>query len=574
MREVLTVHEPLLVNTLGHLTGTLIFAIFLVLLLRDRAGSRGLTFTAAGLAFVWNFASLLVIAWDAPGKPVSEVLVSISTVALSLLPAVLLDLSLGQRFTWIRRCGYTVALLTAGIHASEMLLQAQELHQVALRITSFGFGALTLITVALERRFTSRLVGAMALFLFSVSFVHLGAAQPHAWPVELFAHHAGIALALFVLLQDHRFLLLDAFARFLANILFAAIFLFAAVTLWNPRQALVWASDNTFREGVLLASACFLLLLFSLLRGYLSHLLTVLVFPRNNIDTLLHDLRAHALQCENETTFLDFTAVRVAAFFDAEPGGSEAVVPVTPTTRIALGRRRGGRRYLSEDLEAISRIQIEIGNLLEQLREKELKQLVASAELRALQAQIHPHFLFNALNTLYGIIPREASGARKTVLNLADIFRYFLETERTYIPLADELEIVRAYLEIESLRLGAKLRTEVKADEAALRVPIPVLTVEPLVENAVKHGVAANSDGGTVRVTATVRDGMLRIVVRDTGPGFAASAQSRSGVGLENVARRLRMCYGVDSELHIDSTSAGTTVEFRVPAHQPEAALR
>lgn len=570
MRDVLTVHEPLLVNTLGHLTGTLLFAIFLVLLLRDRTRSRGLTFTAASLAFLWNFASLLVIAWDAPGNPVSEVLVSISTIALSLLPAVLLDVSLGHRFVWMRRCGYAIGLVTAAIHASEVMLASQDLHQVALRITSFGFGGLTLLTAAQERRFSSRMVGSMALFLFSVSFVHLGATQPHSWPIELLAHHAGIALALFVLLQDYRFLLLDAFTRFLVNILFAGLFVFAAVTLWSPRQALAWASGSAFREGVLLASACLLLLLFSILRGYLSHLLTALVFPRNDLDALLLDLRHHALKCDSEAAFLDYATTRVAEFFDAEPGGAEAVVPVTATTQIALGRRRGGRRYLSEDLKAIGQIQIAIAKLLEQLREKELKQLVASAELRALQAQIHPHFLFNALNTLYGIIPREAAGARKTVLNLADIFRYFLQTERTFIPLRDELAIVRAYLEIESLRLGEKLRTEVAADDDVLLVPIPVLTVEPLVENAVKHGVAAKAEGGVVRVTASMQDGALHIVVADTGPGFQTN--SRSGVGLENVTRRLRMCYGEEAGLRIDSTPAGTTIGFQVPVHQ-EAAI-
>ena len=97
-----------------------------------------------------------------------------------------------------------------------------------------------------------------------------------------------------------------------------------------------------------------------------------------------------------------------------------------------------------------------------------MQRLVSQAELRALQAQINPHFLFNALNTLYGIIPRTASGARQTVLNLSEIFRYFLQSERTFIRLSDELEIVKSYLEIERLRLGPRLETRIDIDEAAL----------------------------------------------------------------------------------------------------------
>src|SRR6185295_19284485 len=122
--------------------------------------------------------------------------------------------------------------------------------------------------------------------------------------------------------------------------------------------------------------------------------------------------------------------------------------------------------------------------------------------------------------TLYGTIPREAAGARRMVLNLADIFRYFLQTDRAFIPLEKELEIVRAYLEIEALRLGSKLRIEIDVSPEALAVSIPILSVEPLVENAVKHGVADKPEGGLVRVEARIESGALRIRVSDTGQGF------------------------------------------------------
>ena len=194
-----------------------------------------------------------------------------------------------------------------------------------------------------------------------------------------------------------------------------------------------------------------------------------------------------------------------------------------------------------------------------------MRRLVSQAELRALQSQIQPHFLFNALNTLYGIIPREAKGARNTVLNLADILRYFLETGKTFLPLEQELHIIKAYLEVEKLRLGDKLNVEIDVDPEALHIPIPILSIEPLIENAVKHAIAPKVDGGLVRLQASLRDGSLHVTVSDTGGGFQPS-DGKSGVGLENVTRRLQLCYGADAQLHIDSDSTGSSVSFSIPA--------
>jgi two-component system LytT family sensor kinase len=197
-----------------------------------------------------------------------------------------------------------------------------------------------------------------------------------------------------------------------------------------------------------------------------------------------------------------------------------------------------------------------------------MRRLVSQAELRALQSQIHPHFLFNALNALYGVIPKEAGGARDTVLNLADLLRYFLQSERTFIPLEEELRIVRAYLEVESLRLGDRLRTSFDIDAAALQSPIPMLSLEPLVENAVRHGVARKASGGEVRVAAKIDGDAIRVSVSDTGMGFdnsKAPARPGNGVGLENVRRRLKLCYGEEARLDIETGGSGTVVQFRVP---------
>jgi LytS/YehU family sensor histidine kinase len=221
---------------------------------------------------------------------------------------------------------------------------------------------------------------------------------------------------------------------------------------------------------------------------------------------------------------------------------------------------------LSEDLLALGRAASVVAEHVERFHESEMRRLVAQAELRALQSQIHPHFLFNALNTLYGIIPRDAKGARDTVLNLADIFRYFLETEKSFLPLEEELHIVKAYLEVERLRLGEKLRIEIEVDPEALPVPIPILSLEPLVENAVKHGIAPKAGGGVVRIEARVDGEALHVTVRDSGAGFHSDTGVRNGVGLENVARRLELCYGSEAQLDIRSDSQGSVVSLVIPA--------
>jgi two-component system LytT family sensor kinase len=247
----------------------------------------------------------------------------------------------------------------------------------------------------------------------------------------------------------------------------------------------------------------------------------------------------------------------------------EAAIPLRIPSEgprwLRLGRRSGGRRYLSEDLQALDRAAVVVVEQVERYRDAEMRRLVSQAELRALQSQIHPHFLFNALNTLYGMIPREARGARDTVLNLADIFRYFLEIRKTHVPLEEELRIVRAYLDIERLRLGEKLRTEFDVAPETLGVPIPILSIQPLVENAVKHGIAPQASGGLVRVEARMDPtGNLTVSIRDTGRGFSNS--KGAGVGLENVRRRLELGFGGEARLEIRSSGAGSEVSLTIPA--------
>jgi two-component system LytT family sensor kinase len=603
MPETFQVPGHLLINTLGHAAGVVVFGIFLFLLMRrPLAGSRRadrLSRLAAVLAFLWNLASLVVLATGGGGPIRDRALAAFGFSVLSMLPAVLLDLCLPDRLRAIVRLGYAVSALAVAAHVAEPLLGSDLLHGLGIDAITWGFGALTVAAVAAvvrtpgedRRRLSSRILTTMSLFLFAVSFLHFGERQGHqAWSAELAIHHAGIPLALFVLMQDYRFVLLDAFMRFLVNVLMAGMFSVLLVAALRPELPVGWR---------LLAAAA-ALAGFTLARGGLQRLLTRLVFRRPDADEAARRLRALGSQSSGEVEYLerasreiaglmgarlveapaalarDLTlpalATTLAAAGELERLGVEVVVPVRlphrETHAILLGTRRGGRRYLSEDLDALARLAACVAEQVDHIREAEMRRLVSQAEMRALQSQIHPHFLFNALNALYGVIPREAASARRTVLNLADILRYFLQTERAFIPLEEEICIVRAYLAIEELRLGDKLTAVIDVDPDAMKENIPVLTVQPLVENAVKHGISQRQRGGTVSVEIRRRDGGLHVRVRDSGPGFGGDSDlsgRHTGVGLENVARRLQLCFGPEAKLEIASGAQGAEVGFVVP---------
>lgn len=555
----------LLANWIGYTAGAVVFGIFLVLVLKDLAG-RGLrsswrTVASASMAFLWNAGALANLFLD------SFPLRLFTTAALSLLPALLLDLLMEGKTRRLIAAAYTVSALSALLHAGEPFLPGFPLHHRALQWTAIGFAPLTLaalVHLGRQRTHARRAGAAMALLLFSLSFTHLHSQDaPHAWPVELLVHHAGVPLALWVLMQDYRFLLLDAFLRFLANILLAAAFaglgaLAAAAAGWFDSRSLPPA-----RVVLLGVSVTVALVLFSVLRNALQHLLTRLVFRRGDAEALLQRIRRMPLRCE--TDFTAAAAAEIAAFFQAEQ--QSAPPPGAPALPFGLGRRAGGRPYLSEDLALLARLASLVQERLEHFREQHSRELVAQAELRALQARIHPHFLFNALNALYGSIPRQADAARRAVLHLAEIFRYLLRGAGGLIPLEKELEIVAAYLEIESMRLGERLQWKIEAGAGARAALIPVLSLQPLVENAVRHGVAPFDCPGQVRVSAQVQEGACQVAVFDSGPGFEQGGVSQ-GIGLENVRRRLALHFG-ESRLAVRRQAGLTVVSFTVPLPHP-----
>ena len=205
----------------------------------------------------------------------------------------------------------------------------------------------------------------------------------------------------------------------------------------------------------------------------------------------------------------------------------------------------------------------------EERRGDELRRLAREAELRALKEQLNPHFLFNSLNSISALTASNPAKAREMCVLLADFLRKTLGlSDRGTIPLSEELSLVRNYLAIEGVRFGGRLSVEEEIDPAAEACEVPPLLLQPLVENAVKHGVAQRVEGGVVKLSAHRMDGKVRIELSNPFDP-AADAAPGAGVGLSNVRRRLAARWGDRAELRQESDADLFRIELLVPAEAP-----
>lgn len=202
-------------------------------------------------------------------------------------------------------------------------------------------------------------------------------------------------------------------------------------------------------------------------------------------------------------------------------------------------------------------------------------QLVTKAELDALQAQINPHFLFNTLNTIIMFSRTNPETARRLLIRLAAFFRHALKRHGHFNTLKEEIEYLNTYVILEKARFRDKLRVVREIDDSLLEYQVPVLTIQPLVENAIKHGILPKPGSGTVHITARPGEGEMLIVIRDDGVGIPHDKipdvlrpghGSGNGVGLSNVHERLKGLFGEEYGLRIVSVPGeGTSIYVRVP---------
>jgi len=208
----------------------------------------------------------------------------------------------------------------------------------------------------------------------------------------------------------------------------------------------------------------------------------------------------------------------------------------------------------------------------EQLRTERMRVDLVSAQLRALTLQLQPHFLFNALNAVGALIVTERNReAFEVVGRLGELLRALLVIEqREEVSLREEVDLAEAYVGIEQARLGERLRVTWEIADDVMSAQVPPMLLQPIVENAIRHGVARSPNGGTLVLAAAHTGTRLMLEVRDDGPGPAASSpgvSDRTGVGLDNTRRRLAHLYGDDQSLTLVRTNGWTIVRIEVPFH-------
>lgn len=342
---------------------------------------------------------------------------------------------------------------------------------------------------------------------------------------------------------------------------------------------------------------------------------TVARFVRETLE--LEDVRVipiPAVEADHLTATLNSGEVCELKFCDPVKrklgAGVEFLAPARvkgePTHLLAItpGARR--RHLLDSEISFVRAVAGQVSSRLEALqveqekadrrnREERLRRQITEAELRALRAQINPHFLFNSLNTIADLIVTAPARAERMTVQLAKVFRHVLSnSDRQMITVGEELEFVRAYLEIEAMRFDDRLSVRFDIDEATATERVPSLILQPVVENALKHGLARKIGRGALQISVGRADGFLRLAVEDDGPGFApypplALAEMEAnygagppfqtrkmkgnGVGLRNVTERLATIYSGEAKILFESgNGGGSRVTLLLPRHDPNAA--
>jgi len=622
----------LVVNLLAFLTGAVLYVMLVLLVWRERSqegtpflSRRGRLPLLTGLAgFTWNIGGLITYSLaSVTGLPPPGWLNAVIFTALGTLPAFIVhSLFEGQERIAGVRTARAVTWLAYGIAAAAGVLHFEAAFSAravpppaAVWLLTTGFTTLTLLVLLITRgrAVGRRSVWVAALSTFALTALHFdqhGGGQ--VWWVELLGHHASLPLALAILHQDYRFAFADLFLKnaiaWLAMMgLSATMFSVALIPLmrWQSPDGTMDARAMAIGVALWVTTA----VLFPLVRRAAGRLVDRTVLRRPDYTETIATLSRTIDEATSEpevvaamTTALNeaLGASDVRQVADPLPATDLRLLITGPATRayvtdavavmrldtvesprlaFILGPQRNGRRLLSDDLqllEAVTRLvarrvdalRVADERLDRSVREQQMQQMATEAELRALRAQINPHFLFNALTTVGYLIQTAPPRALSTLLKLTGVLRAVLRQSHVdCVTLEEELTLVRAYLEIETARFEERLVVQYEIADHLGHVPVPSFILQPLVENAVKHGIAPLRQGGTIVVRANHIDGSLVLDVVDSGAGFTSAPTDLSrGVGLTSVERRLAAHYGAGGTLTLTSTpQTGTRVRLTLP---------
>jgi signal transduction histidine kinase len=623
-----------LLNLVGLSTGVILYAMLLAMVVRApvvlAAGEPRdrLPLATAILGLAWNVCALPMYELQnvGIGGPVPY-LAGVGFSALGFLPAVVIHSVLRSRNGGRRNA--MKALLVGTAYAASTLAAILHIHSVwtggpvpvvlGMRLVTYVCVALVLPVAFAARRQPGarRALWIAALAAFAVSAWHL--TQFHTredpWPIELLGHHASLPLALAILYQDYPFAFADLFLkRALTLVTLVAAAFVGITTVGLPsrgveRLVIIGPRDVSLVVTLWVATA----LLYPRLHRGVSWFVDAIVLGRPDYQSLratvaklaqahdqvgplldeVSDLLGRALNGKSARwhEIVDSSTYDNAGSFPlvvTAVANATIIVPTTDRPRYAIVSHEltGGRRLLSDDVSMFETLTMVVARRIDairltheryerQLREQEIARLATEAELRALRAQINPHFLFNALTTIGYLIQAAPPRALHTLMRLTALLRSVLRSEGELTTFGHELDIVESYLEIERARYEERLQVRIEVSPELREARIPPRLLQPLVENAVKHGVAPNRFGGRVTISARLERTVgnaheLSVTVHDTGTGVTDSQLERGrerGLGLRNVERRLACQYGATASLIIRSSPGeGTMVEIRFPA--------
>lgn len=609
-----------LINLLGFSVGIALYALLLVMVVRHRTGKREssldyLLLATAVLGLLWNVGELSVFVWrDFGASEISPVLIALSYSALGFLPSVIVHSAWrdsesvkGKVFTF---AAYALSAFAGLLHFQSALFLNFAPSRLALQTLTVGSLIILagLLIFNFRQTLEKKAVWATALLIFALSTLHLSShSEDTSWLVELVAHQSSLPLALVILYQDYRFAFADLFLKRALSLILVTLTAFALYTL--IASPLLRFHETHDRNDVQAISLIIILwvataLIYPALHKFAAWLVDKILLRRENYERLRLEITRRVEEYDSVETVLDAICAKLSpaltandvnwteiydtdrkneiSFVNFKPHTAEIFVPTTETPfyRINLNDFYGGRYLLSDEIEMLEAIALTAARRIDalrvtherceqELREQEFSKLATEAQLSALRAQINPHFLFNALTTVGYLIQTAPDKAFSTLMRLTQLLRAVLQSTGEFSTLGEEIKLIESYLEIERARFEERLEVEISVSPELHRLKIPALILQPLVENAIKHGISTKKEGGRIKIEAEIENGNLILQVSDSGAGFTAiklAADRKKGIGLNNVEHRLHSYFGNSASFVIESKlSIGTDAKIIIP---------
>ena len=621
----------ILLQACGFAIGTALSALLLVLVHRSGGTDRGPRFLFAVCILVANCAGLAKNLALLANPNLSHVLEfqlrSIGFAAGALCPCGILLVWRANAISHARRAAGTwiaaYAAVSGAIIAIAVVASAWGFSRIALLSNQDAIGnlaiynGLALLLIGGAALLPGRLksgIDRIAVVLMvaglltsaasaaAMMFVHPPGTAAHLLQVARFQGILPLVVGAFFYFSHFR--AADIFAKWALRLVLAgALAMAGSLALFGPIAAVVRRAGLPRAAGIVATATVtvIVILLFVKAGGWIDLLVERRIFGKRNprqsmqefrqqvgflearpeILVLVHSVAAEALAMPAEDIRVTTDPIHESGFT------ADLVVPIRsrqyPAT-FAVSLHNSRKTLLTSELDLLNDIALHAGRRLDDLeREQEriervrmegrLSRQVIEAELRALRSQINPHFLFNSLNTIASLIPSEPAKAEKITVRLSAIFRYvLLHADRPFSSVDEEIEFLRTFLEIEQIRFGERLAVEFAMDPLTAHLTIPSLILQPLVENAIKHGIAPKIGKSRIAVSIQRIGDAIRVDVEDDGIGLrrngasdgwtlargsGGGANSDMGIGLQNIRERLSTLYGTAAELTLTNLERG-----------------